>query len=428
MIALGQDLDVNKSQVMQGKGKHNDLAPVLEEMKKELQRLQKGTGGLEELTYKLEQSKIKQSHLQSLLGEETSQKEHLEEILKDLIREKEAFKKELEGLSKENNELKDYIEALQTEVERKDYEVDKMRKIIQDLENEHYLSQSHRDDGQVALAEQLDDLQEKLFVRDKELELVRGKLAEREREIEGMKHSSAGISSHNSVLSEEIKEIPLHLNKISALQSKLQEAGDKLEAAAREHDRKDREAQKLQSQVKDLLDQNQKLKLDLSQRDQENNEVLVLKAELNDEQDKNEDLASQVQGLEEKLQDLEHSNFLKLENYSKEVSVLNDKLNTNKQEIEYLKEINLEQDKVIKRVKQDLKSTQDELEVAQINYQKSEEELSSQSSKNKEILMELTKQVASRADAYKTLSMSFNPRRSKRVQEEEDIDMFYAKP
>lgn len=428
VIALGKDLDVNKSQVMQGKAKSSDLSPVLEEMKKEIQRLQKGTGGLEELTYKLEQSKIKQSHLQNLLNEETSQKEHLEEILKDLIREKETFKKELEELSKENNQLKDYIEALQTEVERKDFEVDKMRKIIQDLENDHYLSQSQRDDGQMIMAEKLDDLKEKVFIRDKEIEVIKAKLLEKEKEIEGMKYNSAGIVSHNSVLSEEIKEIPLHLNKINALQNKLQEVVDKLEAASQENDRKDREAHKLQSQIKDLLDQNQKLKHDLSQKDQESHQILNLRSELSNEQEKNEDLSAQVQSLEEKLQDVEHSNFLKLENYSKEISVLNDKLNTNKQEIEYLKEINLEQEKVMKRVKQELKSTQDELEVAQINYQKIESELSSQSSKNKEILMELTKQVASRADAYKTLSMSFNPRRSKKVQEEDDIDMLYAKP
>jgi X-linked retinitis pigmentosa GTPase regulator len=428
VIALGKDMEVSKSQVVHNKSKSNDLLPVLEEMKKEIQRLQKGAGGLEEMSYKLEQSKIKQNHLQSLLHEETRQKEHLEDILKDLIREKEKVKREYQDVVLENEQMKDFIEALQTEVERKDFEIQKVRKRVEDVENDQYLTQTERDNGLGRFEEKVQELMQELDGKSQEIQELHQKLQRKTTELDDLKYNSVGIANHNSVLSQEIKEIPIHLNKISSLEKKLEDLQEKNNEYQKEIDSKDQETLKLQSKIQELIDENESLIQELSAKDEESSEIIKLRQDLITEKEKTEDLTEQVRSFEEKIQDLENSNFLKLENYSKEVSLLTEKLNLHSQEVEYFKEIHAEQEKVIKKLKQDLRSTQEELEAAQINNQKIEDELSSQSEKNKEILSELTKQVASRADAYKTLSKSFNPRRTKRNALEDDIDLIYAKP
>ena len=429
VIALGKDLDVNKAQMSYSKS--SDLTSVLEEMKKEINRLQKGTGGLEDLNNKLEQSKIKQNHIQSLLFEETKQKEHFEDIVKDLIREKESLKKEVGEVSKENLELKEFIEGLQSEVDRKTFEIEKMKNRLGEVESDHFLVSNEKGDYW-KLNEQMEVMVERLREKDEEIRGLLEKLQDRDGEISEIKTSSDGIVNHNSVLSQEIKEIPVFLGKLQGLEKKLAEVSESLNEKITEKDLKDKENQKLHGKVHELNETIKALQSEVHNKDIEKVKISNISTDLQSEKEKNTDLTSQLQHLEEKLQTIEHSNFIKLENFSKEISLLNERLGNYSQEIEYYKEQNTEQEKLIKRLKNDLKISQENLELGKEKNKTLEQELLKLNSKNKEFINELTKQVASRAEAYKTLnSMSFNPKKTvKRVDlsEEEDLDLIYGKP
>jgi chromosome segregation ATPase len=76
----------------------HELVTCLSEMKKEITRLQKGTGGLEDLQCKLEQSKIKQKYLHSMYMEEQSQRKLIESSFKEATLAKEDLKNQLETL------------------------------------------------------------------------------------------------------------------------------------------------------------------------------------------------------------------------------------------------------------------------------------------------------------------------------------------
>ena len=77
----------------------HELISCLTEMKKEITRLQKGTGGLEDLQCKLEQSKIKQKYLHSLYTEEQNQKKVIENYYKELQTENQSLMKKIEELN-----------------------------------------------------------------------------------------------------------------------------------------------------------------------------------------------------------------------------------------------------------------------------------------------------------------------------------------
>ena len=84
VIALGESLEKQDFKKNIDTKENQELLACLGEMKKEIARLQKGTGGLEDLSCKLEQSKIKQGHLHSLYIEEQRQKQYLEENIKKM--------------------------------------------------------------------------------------------------------------------------------------------------------------------------------------------------------------------------------------------------------------------------------------------------------------------------------------------------------
>lgn len=82
----------------------HELVSCLSEMKKEITRLQKGTGGLEDLQCKLEQSKIKQKYLHSMYMEEQSQRRSIETFYNQVLASKDELEKQIENLRLALNE------------------------------------------------------------------------------------------------------------------------------------------------------------------------------------------------------------------------------------------------------------------------------------------------------------------------------------
>lgn len=134
VIALGVDMDKFRNTEKSKSTKDNqELLLCLEEMRKEISRLQKGTGGLEDLNCKLEQSKIKQRHLQSLFMEEQAQRSSIEAILKESNNEKELSYKKIDEMSQTIQQLTSQNKELEKSLHAKINELDETHKKLQEI-------------------------------------------------------------------------------------------------------------------------------------------------------------------------------------------------------------------------------------------------------------------------------------------------------
>ena len=450
-MALGKDVENYKQEVKKKEMNENqnnrDLISCLEEMKKEIIRLQKGSGGLEELGYKLEQSKIKQGHLQNLYLEEQEQKKELEVVIQGIVQEKERIRENAENFEKNLYDANEYIRKLEGDLKNKSIGVLELQQINEKATKE-------KED---ALFELKQIPQLNLKINNLEAEL-NSKIIE----IENMKKNSAGIASHNSVLSQEIKDIPRYLSKINMLEMQLIEKDKEKQALSKEISNSIEEKQQLQNKYDKLFVESQKQKNDLdikrnetdklkqdldkqkndfdrqrnefdkqkNELDKQKNEKMLLEGELEAlpaEKAKNAELGSIINELEQKIQQIENQNFVKLEAYSKEISMLHENLEHSLREIHYLKEICTEEENVQKQLRQEIKSMSYKIEELTRINKDLDQRLTYQSSANKEIVADLQKTLFSTVESIKTRTIPTKSRTFNNYQEE-DLSTIYGKP
>ncbi|OMJ90615.1 hypothetical protein SteCoe_7014 [Stentor coeruleus] len=455
VIALGKEGENFKQKIEREPRQNNkDLLICLEEMKKEIARLQKGSGGLEELTYKLEQSKIKHNHLQTLCLEEQRQKEHLEIIVQNLAGEKDRIIEKYEGLIKDLEEKKGFVMSLQTlclEEQRqkehleiivqnlageKDRIIEKYEGLIKDLEEKKGFVMSVRNElnqnaGQIeelrrvneALKRQIDLIQgenKEIPELKAKIKLLEEEVKEKYGELENIKSNSVGIQNHNSVLAQEIKDIPVFLGKITSLETLLADSEkEKNVATQRIH--------KLIEENAELVRRNKELNDNISKANKGNTELHLKVQELEIEKARSAELSLIIRELENKLTTLDNQNFLKMESLSKDISEMQESAKSSCKEADYYKEIYEETEKIVKKLKNDLKNCHENLEEQKRINKGLEKELNSQSSKNQEILGEIQRELYSRAESYKSLNNSFKTKTNKSFQED-DITQLYGKP
>lgn len=406
VIALGKEGENFKPKIDREPRQNNkDLLICLEEMKKEIARLQKGSGGLEELTYKLEQSKIKQNHLQTLYSEEQRQKEHLEMLVQSLADEKDRIIEKYEGLIKDLEEKKGFVVSVRNELSHNAKEIEELKKINEALKRQNDLIQGEN--------KGIPELKVKIKMLEEELKEKYG-------ELENIKTNSVGIQNHNSFLSQEIKDIPVFLSKITSLETLLADSDKEKNVATQR-------IQKLIEENTELAKKNKELNDNISKTQKGNKELQLKVQELEMEKARSAELALIVRELENKLTTLDNQNFLKMESLSKDMSEMQESAKSSCKEAEYYKEIYEETEKIVKKLKNDLKNCHENLEEQKRINKGLEKELSNQSSKNQEILGEIQRELYSRAESYKSLNNSFKSKTNKSFQED-DITQLYGKP
>ena len=145
------------------------------------------------------------------------------------------------------------------------------------------------------------------------------------------------------------------------------------------------------------------------------------------EKAKNAELGSIINELEQKIQQIENQNFVKLEAYSKEISMLHENLEHSLREIHYLKEICTEEENVQKQLRQEIKSMSYKIEELTRINKDLDQRLTYQSSANKEIVADLQKTLFSTVESIKTRTIPTKSRTFNNYQEE-DLSTIYGKP
>lgn len=412
VIALGKEVEnfrheeeKKKKKLKSGDGDgqvNKELVNCLEEMKKEISRLQKGTGGLEELGYKLEQSKIKQGHLQNLYEEEQRRKGELEEMVQNLLQDKERTEKTMQDFKERYEEHKDYVSRLEAELRNKKnigIELQKMTdNVLKEKENAE------------AEAKQIPTLLQKITKLETELNL-------KVHEIENIKQDTKGIANHNNVLSQEIKDIPVLMSKINAFESQIADESKQKLALAQLNSALKEENQILQKKIETRDKELEAVKKDFLKASKEIEALMVEKA-------KNFELNSAVEVLERKSKDFERESFAKIESYSKEISILHENIEHNYREIAYLKEICIDEEKLTKQLRSELKLVCEQLAIQKTINEDLSQKLSKQQGNNKEFLADLEKAMKNKVESMKTRTLPNNSRGFQRPQEEDVLEIY----
>jgi alpha-tubulin suppressor-like RCC1 family protein len=412
VIALGKDLSVpelqsNPKAKSEASGSNKELVHCLEEMKKEINRLQKGSGGLEELGYKLEQSKIKQGHLHSLYLEEQRQKIHLETVINSILQEKERLKDDMQELIIKYEDSKKTISKLESELKIKTAQVSEF---------------------QAAQEKALKD-KDALSVELKEIPLMLSKISKLETDlalkmqiIENMKQSSAGIANHNNILSQEIKDIPVLLNKINSLENKNNEI-------EKEKNNTSQELSKTLEENKQLIIKNNSIQAELDSKLKENAKLAKDLEHFSVEKLKNQELQSAIYQLENKLKSLEIEKKTVTQELSNEIHKLNDTIKQKINEIAYTKELYTEKESVSEKLKAEIKDYKTQLDKKNKINKELEEKLSRQTDANREILSGIEKELHSRAERMKNIRMPMHNKAYKSLEpsEEEDLLKTYGR-
>ncbi|OMJ70768.1 hypothetical protein SteCoe_31189 [Stentor coeruleus] len=406
VIALGKEGENFKQKISQKPCQNNkELLISIEEMKKEIVRLQKSSGGIEELTSKLEQSKIKQNHLQTLCSEEQRQKEHLEMLVQNLTEEKQRIIEKYEGLIEDLEDKKSVIASVRNELSQNAVQIEELKRVNEVLKRQMDLMQEKN--------KEIPELKGKIKILEEEVKEKYG-------ELENIRSSSVGIKNHNSVLSQEIKDIPVLLSKITSLETLLTDA-------EKEKNISTQRIQKMNEENSELMRVNKELCDNINKVQKENTELQLKVQDLEIEKARSAELSLIVRELENKLTTLDNQNFLKMESLSKDMSEMQESVKSSCKEAEYYKENYKETEKIIKKLKNDLKNCYENLEEQKRINKGLEKELSSQNSKNQEILGEIQRELHSRAESYKSLNNSFKAKTNKSFQED-DITQLYGKP
>ena len=394
----------------EAQGMNKELVNCLDEMKRELTRLQKGSGGLEELEYKLEQSKIKQGHLQSLYAEEQRQKVQMEEVIQNMMREKEGLEKVVEELGDRYEEAKGYIERLEAELRNKKsigIEMQRMTDVVM-KEKESAETQAKQVPG--------------LLLKISKIEV---QLNDKIHEIENMKQSSAGITNHNNVLSQEIKDIPVLLSKLGGLEAQVAEYEKEKQILMQKNAHLTQESQELRRKCESIENELDTVKKDNKKIIQELEFIPV-------EKEKNQELASINDQLERKLKQVESENFEKIDKYSREISILHENLAHYSEEANYLKEACADEELLSKRLKNEIKLTVDELDREKKVNAELREKLSQLQGTNQEFLADLEKAMQNKIESMKgrTLPARAIQTRSRGFKQdfEDDLVEMYGKP
>ena len=358
VMALGSDIERQEHRTRREAAReHVEMNTCLEEMRKEIARLQKGAGGLEDLSCKLEQSKIKQGHLHSLYVEEMRQKKIAEEALK--------------GAGAENRSMAQRVQEGKERAEKRE-------RVILGLEEE--VGRKKRE---------LEEIQQKLDV----------------------------TCRHNAVLSEEIKEIPVLLNRILGMENKCgvleKEKGNlsiKVIECLEENTKLMQKIEKLQQEV---LDKN-KIAFELHEKSEQ------LLAERN----KNSEFLQKIEKLNLKLSD-SHTRITSLnESYSSEIEQYKESLRRTNEELNELHTRCKEQTSIIKHLQDELALTTSNLETNLHSKLKLEKKLSQQQNTNKEIINTIEKELHSRAETIKSMNIPLNKKKFSSTFYEHSSDTF----
>lgn len=342
VMALSCDINFSDKPAREIKDQ-SEMSTCLDEMRKEIARLQKGTGGLEDLTCKLEQSKIKQGHLHSLYIEEIARKNAVEENLKNLA---------------------------------------------DDFGN---------------LSEKYEKSSEVLEEKERKIKWLEEELMKKEKDLEGTLMKLEVANGHNSVLAEEIKEIPVLLNRIYAMEGKQtglekEKSGLSLKVieCLEENTKSLQRIEKFQEEIaqKNLKIQELEKVSELWKEEQKKNTLLSQVSEKN---------VTKISLLQEEMVNLQMSHEVEIEKFK---SLLSE----NSKEISSLKEQCNEQNIVIKHLKEEIQLANSNLEVNLHSKLKLEKKLSQQQSTNKEIISTIEKELHSRAESIKNLSIPHSKR------------------
>ena len=420
VIALGKDVENHRHEEKKRREKaevteessamNKELVNCLDEMKKEITRLQKGSGGLEELEYKLEQSKIKQGHLQSMYVEEQRQKMQMEEVIQNMLRDKECMEKVIEDLGERYEEAKGYIERLEAELRNK-------KSIGIEMQRMNDVVMKEKEAAEVQ-AKQIPGLMMKISN-------IEAELNNRIYEIENMKQSSVGITNHNNVLSQEIKDIPVLLSKLNGLEAQVAEYQKEKQIFLQKNAHLTQESQEIRKKYESIENELDTVKKDNKKIIQELEFIPVEKA-------KNQELSAINDQLERRLKQAESENFEKIENYSREISILHENLVHHSREINYLKEICADEELLSKRLRNEIKLTVDELDSERKANAELREKLSQMQGTNKEFLADLEKAMQNKIESMKgrTLPAKTIQPRSRTFKNDYDDDLveMYGKP